>query len=196
MTRLSAIVLAAGLSQRMGGANKLFLPLGDKPMIGWVIKKLEESIVDDIILVGSKASLERLQTLQSDKTRLVENASHTAGMTSSIQTGVAATVSDGYMICLGDQPHIKSTTYDQLARCFCSNSTSIVLPFWNNKKGNPVIFPKCMQAQILAHQEPEGCKELVRDNWARVIKQPVQDSGILKDIDTKADYEQVAAGWV
>ena len=94
------------------------------------------------------------------------------------------------MICLGDQPNIKTPTYDVLLDAFSSNPAAIVLPFYQGEKGNPVILPKFFRADILAHEEPEGCKRIVQANKDLVIQVDVDDPGVLQDIDTKTDYER------
>ena len=190
MAKVSAIILGAGLSRRMGEENKLFLPIGGKPMIEWVIQHVGSAGVDEIILVGSELSLDRLKKFENTRTKVVDNPDYQSGMTSSIQAGVEMAAGDGYMICLGDQPNIKTPTYDVLLDAFSSNPAAIVLPFYQGEKGNPVILPKVFRADILAHEEPEGCKGIVMANKELVIQVDVDDPGVLQDIDTKTDYDR------
>ncbi len=190
MAKVSAIILGAGLSRRMGEENKLFLPIGGKPMIEWVIQHVGSAGVDEIILVGSELSLDRLKKFENTRTKVVDNPDYQSGMTSSIQAGVEMAAGDGYMICLGDQPNIKTPTYDVLLDAFSSNPAAIVLPFYQGEKGNPVILPKVFHADILAHEEPEGCKGIVMANKELVIQVDVDDPGVLQDIDTKTDYDR------
>lgn len=191
MAKVTAIVLAAGLSKRMGEENKLFLPIQDKAMIDWVIEAIDASHVDEIILVGSESSMEQLEKWKSYRIQLVENKSYKSGMTSSIQVGVSAASGDGFMICLGDQPKIKTKTYNQLIESFSQKPDSIILPFHEGQKGNPVIFPSAFRDKILNHKEPEGCKEIVQFNTDLIVKVEVNDSGVLMDVDTREDHENL-----
>jgi len=60
---LSAIIVAAGRSQRMG-FDKLFVSLGDKPVIAHAIAAFEQAdCVNEIIVVGSDERLVELQQL-------------------------------------------------------------------------------------------------------------------------------------
>ena len=159
-------------------------------MIEWVIQHVGSAGVDEIILVGSELSLDRLKKFENTRTKVVDNPDYQSGMTSSIQAGVEMAAGDGYMICLGDQPNIKTPTYDVLLDAFSSNPAAIVLPFYQGEKGNPVILPKVFRADILAHEEPEGCKGIVMANKELVIQVDVDDPGVLQDIDTKTDYDR------
>ena len=148
------MILGAGLSRRMGNENKLFLPINGKPMIEWVIENISASSVEEIILVGSELSMALLEKYQSARVKLVDNPNYETGMTSSIQAGVNEASGDGYMICLGDQPKIESSTYDQLVQAFLNQPEAIVLPFHHSQKGNPVILPSAFREEILTHKAP------------------------------------------
>lgn len=195
MTKVSAIVLGAGLSRRMGEENKLFLPFKGRPMIDWVLHNVINSEVDEIIVVGSQLSMDELSSWKSDRVRLVENIDYESGMTSSIQAGVRASQADGYMICLGDQPKIKTHTYNQILTAFSTsnptNSEVIAVPFYDKKKGNPVVFSKAYRQLILTHQEPEGCKTIIQQYSKMITSISIEDPGILQDIDTKEDYQKL-----
>ena len=189
MAKVSAIILGAGLSRRMGKENKLFLPIDGKPMIEWVIERVVASSATEIILVGSALSMGLLKKYEGMGIKLVENLHYQSGMTSSIQEGLTTASGDGYMICLGDQPAIMTSTYNSLIESFHNKPTSVVLPFFEGKKGNPVIFPKAIRGEILNHTEPEGCKQIIHENQHQVLKVKTEDPGILMDVDTRADYE-------
>jgi len=173
----------------MGKENKLFLPINGKPMIEWVIERVQASWVDEIVLVGSELSMERLVAFENDRIKVVDNPRYESGMTSSIQAGVEVAKGAGFMICLGDQPNIETSTYDQLMDSFRANPDSIILPFFQGKKGNPVIFPATYREAVLAHPEPEGCKGIIQQNQEQVVKTDVTDTGVLMDVDTRGDYE-------
>ena len=188
MPDISAIILAAGLSKRMGPENKLFLSIDRKSMIDWVIERVIASKATEIIIVGSELSTDKLLKWRSERVRLIENIHYQTGMTSSIQTGVKNASGHGYMICLGDQPNIQTNTYDQLIEAFQTDESKIILPFFQGQKGNPAIFPGHFREAILAHKEPEGCRAIILDNKSNTNKVEVSDPGILMDIDTKEDY--------
>ncbi len=187
MAKVSAIILAAGTSSRMGDDNKLFLDLKGKPIIEWVLEAVAQSDVDEIILVGSELSMNRLVQFEDRKIRPIENPDYKSGMTSSIQAGVAAAnPENGLMICLGDIPLIRTETLNQLILAF--EGQNIVVPTYKGQKGNPVIFPSSLRQAILDHKEPEGCKGVVQANKKLVKLIEVDDEGILRDVDTHEQY--------
>ena len=97
---LNAIVLAAGSSRRMG-KNKLLLPYKGRPLLAYVVGNILAAKLGSVIVVtGHEAELIG-EALKGLPVKLVHNPRYEEGMTSSIQTGVAAAADgEGYMICL------------------------------------------------------------------------------------------------
>lgn len=192
MAKVSAIVLAAGLSRRMGRENKMGLLYKGKPIVHHVIDQLEKSVAFETIIVTSEVSQDLFAHHE-----IVLNENYASGMTSSIQAGVKASSnqSDGYMICLGDQPLILTEDYDQIIQAFGeslkSDPNAILLPSFEGKKGNPVIFSYKHRPAILNHPQPEGCKEIVQSNKEHVVFAALNTPGILQDVDRPEDYEEL-----
>ncbi len=184
MASVTAIVLAAGLSRRMGSDNKLLLPIAGKRIVAHVIDQVARSQCHELIVVTSHLTHD---ALEGGYQRAV-NANAEQGMTSSIQTGIRASKkdTDGFMICLGDQPLIQSHTYDQLISQF--KTDSIIVPYHQGQRGNPAIFPSGLKQAILECQDPEGCKSVIAAHRHQVIKVEVDTPSILQDIDTPEDY--------
>ena len=115
---LSAIVLAAGLSKRMGNNNKMLLPFKGKPVIASTVENILAAGMDEVIAVTGFEH-EKIQTaLQGLPVRLIHNPYFEKGMTSSVQKGVAHAAGDGYMICLGDMTQITPDEYTLLKNKF------------------------------------------------------------------------------
>ena len=187
MPRITAIVLAAGLSRRMGEKDKLFLPIGCKPMVKCVIDEVTNSQVFETIIVTSKKTHQKLEGCD----RRVLNEDSASGMTSSIQMGILAAShhSEAYMICLGDMPFIQTTTYNEIINGYTDrNQSQIVVPYHKKSKGNPVIFSADFREELLACQEKEGCRSVIQNNSHLVDKIQLDDPTILRDIDTEEDY--------
>ncbi|MEO6221320.1 MAG: nucleotidyltransferase family protein, partial [Ginsengibacter sp.] len=115
---ISAIVLAAGLSTRMGSENKLLLPFNGKPVIVTVIENIIHSGIEErIVVTGRDAGLVS-DLLKSLPVKIIYNDAFKKGMTATIQKGVSVANGEGYMICLGDMPFITSGEYKQLSVFF------------------------------------------------------------------------------
>jgi len=121
---LTVIVLAAGMSRRMGPKNKLLLPFQGKTMLETTLDQLRELQDAEIVVVLGHEAVQIQPLLENLEVKVVLNPDYTCGMTSSIQAGVraAAERSDGFMICLSDMPLIQTVSYRQLADAFLEKS--------------------------------------------------------------------------
>lgn len=126
----------------------------------------------------------------------VYNPNYRVGMTSSIQQAIAACPNEvqGYLICLADQIHIQSATYTDIVQYFLNNNSTheglIVSPYYDHKKGNPVLISSDYKEQILQLEECNGCRPILQANASRVLAFHTADRGILMDIDTPKDIPQ------
>jgi len=192
---LTVIVLAAGMSRRMGSANKLLLPFRGRTILETTLDQVLASGAGEILVVLGHES-ERIQPLlKKYPVGMVFNPDFAAGMTTSIQAGVRAASADtkGFMICLSDMPLIEAATYRNLTDAFFENKKTdegvIVQPVFENIPGNPVIFSACYKNEILALTFNEGCKPIVQSNRKRVHRINVSTNAILMDADTEAAYQ-------
>lgn len=190
---ISAILLAAGSSTRMGAVNKLLLPWQDSTIIATTASNLVAGGLTDIVVVTGHQPTEIRSALHSLAVRFVHNPSFADGLTGSIRTGIAAAGGDGYMICLGDMALITAEEYTLLAAAFekgrLADDRCILLPEFKHKTGNPVIFSSFYRSGILGHQEKEGCKTLVRSNALHHLRVPMPTDHVLIDIDFPDDYK-------
>ena len=193
---MSAIVLAAGLSTRMGEVNKLLLPFRDKTVIVSVVDNIINSGVEEVIVVTGYDAEKVQNLLKHLDTKIIYNENFKKGMTSSIQKGVSIAKGDSYMICLGDMPFITNEEYLHIKTSFenhtQSNEACICVATYNNKKGNPVIFSSFYKNEILKQSNPEGCKGIILSNKQNVYYVEMNNANILRDIDTRDDYNQAS----
>jgi len=194
---LTAIVLAAGMSRRMEGENKLLLPFDDKTMLETTLDQILASGVGEVVIVTGHEAERVREILKNRSVKTVFNPDFASGMTSSIQAGIraASPETQGFMICLSDMPLIDSAIYRQLAEVFFEKIKTaqrvIVQPVFENTPGNPVIFSAVFKNEMLALEHPEGCKPVVQANREFVVRVPVSSDSILRDADTLADFEKV-----
>ena len=194
MGKISAILLAAGKSERMGGPNKLLLTIHDEPMIAVTYQNLCSSHVYEIIVVTGRDADEVNSTLSlRDKDQLVHNENYQLGMTTSIQKGVEQATGDAYMICLGDMPWLSATHYnslmDQFHQSLEHSAGQMLLPKVNGKRGNPVIFSNEYREEILSHKEPEGCRGILKAHPEKVSIWNTPEVAFVRDVDTPEDYK-------
>lgn len=99
------------------------------------------------------------------------------------------------MICLSDMVFIKPEEYKQIADFFLdvlkTDEKVIVQPQFNGVAGNPIIFSGFYKAEILKHENPEGCREIVKKHKVHLKKVDMKTNNILRDIDTREDYLKI-----
>ena len=185
--RVSAIVLAAGASRRMGRCKQL-LPLGDSPVIVHGVKAaLAAGVAEVIVVVGANGDAVAA-AIGHLPVRIVHNRDREGDMADSVRIGLAALdcASSGVMICLADQPLLDPETPRQLVRLHDRYPDEILIPFFSGEKGHPSLFP-CRLLQAFPHNMT--LRDVIRDNSPSVRLVEVSDQEVALDMDTPADYQ-------
>jgi len=196
-TRVTGIVLAAGLSQRMGQPKQL-LKLGSQTLLSQVMLNAIRSKLDQVIVVVSpQIEQQATQILESldKKVLIVVNTDPVRGISSSIKLGLEE-VSEGargVMVLLGDQPLVSTEVIDKLIDTFDLDPKKIIVPTYNGKDGNPVIFPAESIGDLRTISGDKGAKNIIHNHLDMVIKVEVGDLGSMEDIDTPEDYKNILA---
>lgn len=191
---ISAIIMAAGESRRMGVKNKLLLPISGEVLISNFVKSVCASNVDEVVVVVGHEAEKIEDVLQGQPVRFVENLRYMEGMTSSIQTGIqaASAESEGLLICLADQPFIETSDFNRLIHAFTdlfdSESSLIIVPVFKGQRGNPVLFSRQFRDIILQHKD-EGCRDIVLKHPEYVREVEMGNDNVLQDVDTPEDYK-------
>jgi molybdenum cofactor cytidylyltransferase len=189
----SAIVLAAGLSRRMG-RPKLLLDLGGKPVIRHTLERLVAARMDEILVVvgPDHATLER--ALDGLRVRFVVNPTPEAGQGSSVGVGVRALSADttAALIALGDQPGISVDVITKLRDALGTPGKSIAAPRYSDGLGNPVIFATAVFPELAALPGDRGARAVVEKDSRRLAVVDVAHP-MPSDLDTPEDYERLSA---
>ena len=195
LLKINAILLAAGLSDRMQGPNKLLLDINGESVISRTYNALIASEVGEVVVVtGRDESAIRGVISLDTRGRFAYNEFFHNGMTSSIQTGLRVISKDAaLMICLGDMPLLKSTDYDLLIKAFKQDGSSdkILVPWFKEKRANPVIFGTDYFEEIMTHTSPNGCAGVIKNHSEKVLNLKVDSERFIRDVDTPGDYKQL-----
>lgn len=197
---MDAIVLAAGMSRRMGRLKSL-LPFGGGTVIGCVLETLRAapSIDSAIIVTGNRAD-EIEAAVAGDDVRFVWNADFAVGeMLSSVQAGVRALSPEisAWLLMPGDLPLVQSQTIEALCKFWEDTRASIVVPSYGERRGHPVVFNGGLREDVLALEPHETLRTIVQRERAagKIVEVPVSDAGIHLDLDTPEDYERALQIW-
>jgi len=192
---MTAIVLAAGASRRMGTENKLLLPFGSQTLLETTLTQLEAAGIGEILVVVGHEKEQVYALLKNKPYKIVENPGYLEGMTTSIRAGVAEARADtaGFMICLADMPLISAAEYRLLAETFTAalktDAATIVQPRYQDRPGNPVLFSARYRNDLLALQYPEGAKPIVQAHRDHLVLVEMPSDAVLLDADTPAAYQ-------
>lgn len=187
---ISAVVLAAGSSSRMGRPKPL-VPLGEVPLLARVLASVRRSAVGQVVVVlGHEADRVRRE-VSMDGATIVVNPDYEAGMSTSIRAGLRAADprAEGFLIVLADQPFVSAATMDALIRRRAESAAKIIIPTYRGIRGNPVLLDRDLSSEALAIKGDQGCRAIFGDHEAEILEVPVDDPGVILDLDTE---EQVA----
>ena len=185
---ISAIVLAAGKSERMG-RPKALLPFRGRTFLENILDAISQSSIRNVIVVAGHHRNEIAGALNIPN--LIFNRDYEQGMVTSFQAGIRAlpVESTGAVLFLVDHPIVDAETIDAIVKHFAANR--IVIPVFKGRRGHPVLFAAEILEEILALPPAQGANIVVRKDPDRVIEVPVDSPGILVDVDTPEDFEKL-----
>jgi molybdenum cofactor cytidylyltransferase len=196
MPHVSAIVLAAGKSERMG-RPKLLLPIGETTMIGNVLDSvLASSVHEVIVVVGHQADAVR-EAIGERRVRIVHNPDYEAGMFSSVLCGLEAVAegADAVLLALGDQPNVPPSVIDRLIEASAATDKGLVVPSCvhegRKRRGHPVLIDARYIPQIRELSGDQGLRELFVRHHDDIEFVPFDTPVIIDDLDTPEDYDRL-----
>ena len=192
------IVLAAGMSTRLGQPKHL-IKAGGKTLLARVVAAALESELAEVVLVLGPEADKVLAALGAlgdhERLRTVVNEKYREGMASSLQAGLAA-VQDQYpavMFLLGDQPLIDVGSINYLLHRFWSSDKDICVPIQGARRGNPVCFARRFYEQILSIRGDKGAREIIATHPEDVLQVEIDNPSFFLDIDCAEDLERLTA---
>jgi molybdenum cofactor cytidylyltransferase len=195
---ISAVVLAAGQSRRMGSKKEL-LTIEGTPMIRLVVEKLlGSSKVDEVIVVlGAEADSvgAALAGIIDERIELVGNRRYAEGMGTSLAQGTSACSwgTDAIIIAHGDTPFVRTGDIDRMVDAH-AHGAAIVVPVSGGRRGHPVILDGSFRDELEDLDGDTGARDILEREVSRTVEVELDDEGFLVDIDTPEDYEAVKDG--
>ncbi len=199
--RVTAVVLAAGESRRMG-RNKLLLPWGQTTVLGRTLANARASGVHDVLVVTGHER-EKIETIISEMggaqnknesgtgtTRVIHNGDYANGMLSSVQAAVRALppTTEAILVVLGDQPMVEPHTIDRLLTAYAATPAGFVAPTYGDRRGNPVLIDRRYFPEMLALPPDAAPRALPARHADDVLTVAVDSEGVLYDLDRPEEY--------
>ena len=191
---LQGVVLAAGLSSRMGFAKAL-TPLGDRFFLQAVYEQLVRAGATPVHVVlnpGLLIALDRRKELFS-RAVFVENNKPARGQIHSLRLGLQSAQKAGAraaLVALVDLPAVRDETLGLLIERAATAPGRLLLPRYSGRRGHPILIPALHFDRFLNAAPEETGRDVIRAlmNQPGTVEQvDVPDPGILHDMDSLAD---------
>jgi molybdenum cofactor cytidylyltransferase len=189
---ISAILLAAGESRRMGKFKQL-LRLGDRSFVEHCVDNLLASRVDEVIVVTGHRELEVRRAVGDRPVRFAHNSGYKSGMASSIKCGVQAVSEDAraFVLALVDQPRIDAQVINRIVETYETARALIVIPTIQGRNGHPILLDVSLKQEILDMDLDQGLRNVVRAHSSQVVRIEAGNNSVLEDCDLPEDYERM-----
>jgi molybdenum cofactor cytidylyltransferase len=187
-----AVVPAAGRSTRMGGRPKLLLPYGGTTVLGRVLAVLAAAPVDRTYVVLGAWRKEIEPVARAASAEVVFNPDFDRGMLSSVQAGFRALPPGpgAVFVVPGDHPDLTPEVYRRLLDVRSAGAAGLVLPQFRGRGGHPLLVDLRFREEI-GRLDPEmGLRGLFDLHPGSVRRVPLEDPGVLLDLDTPDDYRR------
>lgn len=177
------------------GEPKPLAGLGDRPLLAHVLDAVRGSRVGDTVVVLGESADRVRSELELEGATVVENRAYRDGMSSSLRAGLSGLNprAEAFFVVLGDEPFVRSDTYDAMIAAREATRARVVLPTYHGIRGNPVLLDRSLAPEADSLTGDRGCRELRQRHPNETVEVPVDDPGVLIDLDTPEELEAARA---
>ena len=194
INRIDCFILAAGMSKRLGGENKLLKKINNNIILNQTLINHTESKINNINLILGYQKDTILKYIDQKKISIIVNNNFKSGMLSSILK-INENISNktkGILISLADMPFVTSEDINKLIKIFNENNQKIIcIPENKGKLGNPLLLPKEIYKDLIKDisklSNDKGLKKLILDKKYNYIRVSLSE-GVTKDFDSIEDF--------
>jgi len=194
----AAVILAAGHADRMG-SNKLTLPLGPGTVVGRVVATALAACDRVIVVIGlhdqgTRTAVEQTARSLGVEGRLdvVEGVPYDPGMFISVQAGLRRVMgADVVLIFPGDIPLALPETAIAVKEAVSAGEVDVAVPSCGGRRGHPVAISTRCVPELLAMSEHSTLRQFMTLHASTTKLVPVDDHGMLLDVDTPDEYDRV-----
>ena len=188
---ISVVILAAGMSRRMG-QPKMLLPWGKVSVIEHVISVFMNAGLDDILVVTGGHREQTEEVIAKYSVRIIHNEAYANGeMLSSLQCGLRAQKHpvEATLIALGDQPQVQERSVQKVCDAFHETNSNIVVPSYQMRRGHPWLVARPLWDDLLAMKSPHSPRDFLNAHKDEIHYVDIDNASILADLDTPEDYQ-------
>ncbi|MCU0496120.1 MAG: selenium cofactor biosynthesis protein YqeC [Anaerolineae bacterium] len=189
---IGAVVLAAGLSTRMG-QPKMLLPWTDeRTIIEHIVYQLIRARIDQITVVTGHYSREIKALLKPLEVQVIYNKNYKTGeMLSSLKVGLGAFGGNiaAALVVLGDQPRLQPKTLYHLLHHYSESTHDLIIPSFQMRRGHPVLIGRRYWGEIQNLASDRSLRDFLNTHSERIHYVNIDNDSILRDVDTPQDYQ-------
>lgn len=177
------MILAAGAGTRFGEPKASALVRPGTRFVDAVVESARDAGASHILVVGAPGLAMPARAV------LVANARATGEQIESVRLGLARLANTsvvGALVWPVDHPFVRGDTARALASAARATRAPIALPVHAGRRGHPAWFARETWRELMTVADG-GARTVVRAYGARVLEVPVDDAGVLRDVDTRAD---------
>ncbi len=189
--KTAIIILAAGMSSRMGKTKQL-LPYKHTTLLGWTVEQVINISNTEVICVTGANQQEVEESISEQDLTFVYNAQYKEGLSSSIRAGINYITSKNFekvLIILADQPFVTKNYLKDIISKSNDYPDKIIASNYGKRIGVPALFPQKYYQHLITISGDKGAKELLNKFSDTIFKMPEVN---LIDIDTQEEYKQYA----
>ncbi len=188
--RIVAILLAAGSATRFGSDKLQHALPHDVPIAVQALRHLKAVCGNDVLVVVRPEAGALPELIRREGCEAVVCGRAAEGMGASLACGVRAAnasgAADAYLVALGDMPFIRASTIEAVRDALAAGA-ALAVPYFRARRGHPVGIAGRFRAELEALQGDEGARALLQAHASELVKIPVGDPGVIRDIDTPGD---------
>ncbi len=182
-----AILLAAGSATRFGSDKLLHSLPHEVPIAVQSARHLKVVFPGKVLAVVRPDSTRLGEFLEKENCQVVMCQNAAEGMGASLACAVrAAPDAGGFVVALADMPFIRASTIEAVRDALAAGAP-LVAPYFHARRGHPVGIAGKFRGELEALRGDEGARRIIAANEAGLVKIPVGDPGVLRDIDTPGD---------
>lgn len=184
--KIVGLLLAAGSAKRFG-SDKLLHPLQHGVPIAVQAARHLKNQIQRVVAVVRPQSDDLAGLLQAEGCEVVVCPNADEGMGTSLAFAVrAAGPAEAYLIALADMPFVRPTSIGAL-RDALAGGAQIAVPYFRTRRGHPVGISGAFRGELEALGGDEGARGLLAAHETKLVKVPVGDPGVIRDIDLPED---------
>ena len=189
---ISAILLAAGESRRMGEFKQL-LSFAGQTFVECCADRLLAARIDEVVVVTGHRETDVRGVLGGRAVRFAHNPDYREGMSASVKCGIAAVspAASAVLVALVDQPQIETAIINRVIDEYEKRRGLVVIPTYGGRNGHPVLIDLRLRDELLGFDPAQGLRQVIHAHTDSIVHIEVMTDSVLTDFDYPEDYRRV-----